>query len=192
MWAVGRVVNSQDDKSAAPTLHALNVVNSTPSPISPSEIDLTASPVETPLATALEAVLDGTTTVEAPPTLGVDANVIVSIFAVERAFIRVSVDGELVFEGRVVPREEMTFEAVDQVVILTGNAAALRVTYNGRDLGLMGAVGEVVNRVYLISGVATPTATIPPTPTNTLPVTDTPTPTATPTLAPTSTPASGG
>ena len=191
-WGVGRVVNSQDDQSAAPTLPALNVVNSTPSPISPSEIDLTASPVETPLATALEAVVDGTTTVEAPPTLGVDANVIVSIFAVERAFIRVSVDGELVFEGRVVPREEMTFEAVDQVVILTGNAAALRVTYNGRDLGLMGAVGEVVNRVYLISGVATPTATIPPTPTNTLPVTDTPTPTATPTLAPTSTPASGG
>lgn len=192
IWGVGRVVNSQDDQSAAPTLPALNVVNSTPSPISPSEIDLTASPVETPLATALEAVLDGTTTVEAPPTLGVDANVIVSIFAVERAFIRVSVDGELVFEGRVVPREEMTFEAVDQVVILTGNAAALRVTYNGRDLGLMGAVGEVVNWVYLISGVATPTATIPPTPTNTLPVTDTPTPTATPTLVPTSTPASGG
>ncbi len=192
IWGVGRVVNSQDEQTV-PTLPALNLVISTPSPISLSEIDLTVSPaVETPLATALEAVVDGTTTVEAPPTLGADANVIVNIFAVERAFIRVSVDGELAFEGRVVPREEMTFEALDQVVILTGNAAALRVTYNGRDLGLMGAVGEVVNRVYLISGVATPTATIPPTPTNTLPVTDTPTPTTTPAVTPTSTPASGG
>lgn len=193
IWGVGRVVNSQDDQDAAPTLPAFNLANSTPSPISLSDVDLTASlPVETPLATALEVAVDGTTTVEALPTLGADANVTVSIFAVERAFIRVSVDGELAFEGRVVPREEMTFEALDQVVILTGNAAALRVTYNGRDLGLMGAVGEVVNRVYLISGVATPTATIPPTPTNTLPVTDTPTPSTTPTLTPTSTPAGGG
>jgi hypothetical protein len=111
---------------------------------------------------------------------------------VERAFIRISVDGEVVFDGRIAPRETKVFEAVDQVVILTGNAAALRVTYNGRDLGLMGSVGEVVNRVYLISGVVTPTATIPPTPTNTLPVTDTPTPTSTPTFTPTATPPDGG
>ena len=71
--------------------------------------------------------------------------------------------------------------------LLTGNAAALRVTYNGRDLGLMGGVGEVANRVYLISGVVTPTATLPPTPTNTLAVTDTPTPSATLGVTPTPT-----
>jgi hypothetical protein len=86
----------------------------------------------------------------------------------------------------------MTFEATDQVMVLTGNAAALRVTYNGRDLGLMGNIGEVVSRVYLITGIAIPTPTISPTPTNTLPATVTPTSTVTPTIIPTVTPPDGG
>jgi hypothetical protein len=94
------------------------------------------------------------------------------------------VDGEVVFEGRLAPGTTKVFEANDQVLVLTGNAAAMRITYNGRDLGLMGNTGEVVSRVYLISGIATPTATISPTPTNTQPVTDTPTTTMTPSATP--------
>jgi hypothetical protein len=122
----------------------------------------------------------------------VTANVVVSVFAVERVFVRISVDGELAFEGRLSPRETKVFEAENQVVILTGNGAALRVTYNNTDLGLMGTVGEVITRVYLISGIVTPTATIPPTPTNTPLVTDTPTPTSTPTITPSVTLPAGG
>ena len=98
----------------------------------------------------------------------------------------------MAFEGRMAPRETKVFDAQNQVVVLTGNASSLRVTYNGQDLGLMGAVGEVVSRVYLISGVVTPTATIPPTPTETPLVTPTGTPTATPTATPTVTPPDGG
>jgi hypothetical protein len=113
---------------------------------------------------------------------------------VERVFARISVDGEPSFEGRFAPGETKVFEANDQVMILTGNAAALRITYNGRDLGLMGNTGEVVSRVYLITGIVTPTAMISPTPTaaRTLPVTSTPTPTFTPAFTPTSTPPDGG
>ena len=116
------------------------------------------------------------------------------IFAVERAFARISVDGEVVFEGRFAPGETKVFEAENQVAVLTGNAAALRITYNGRDLGLMGNIGEVVSRVYLITGVAVPTATMSPTPTaaRTLPATVTSTPTLTPTITPTVTPPDGG
>jgi len=104
---------------------------------------------------------------------------------VERVFARISADGVVAFEGRLIPGETKVFEARDQVMVLTGNAAAMRITYNGRDLGLMGNVGEVVSRVYLISGVVVPTPTITPTPTNTLPVTITPTftPEFTPTVA---------
>lgn len=183
IWGVGRVVNSQEESNVEVTVPAINILDGTPSPT--ATLDLTAFPAETPL-------VDGATTLEALPIPDENANVVVSIFAVERAFIRVSADGEIKFEGRISPRETKVFDAVDQVVILTGNAAALRVTYNGRDLGLMGGIGEVVNRVYLISGVVTPTATIPPTPTNTLPVTDTVTPTSTPTFTPTVTPPAGG
>jgi hypothetical protein len=130
--------------------------------------------------------------VETPAGSELNANVVVSIFAVERVFTRISVDGELAFEGRIAPGETKVFEANDQVMVLTGNAAALRVTYNGRDLGLMGNTGEVVSRVYLITGVAVPTPTISPTPTNTLPATITLTPTLTPTVLPTTTPTNGG
>ena len=176
IWGVGRVMNAQAEVEAtAPPI--ADILESTPlatgTPISAEGLTLTITvepltPVET-------------------PTPGVSANVTVNIFAVERAFARISVDGEVVFEGRFTPGEVKVFEADDQVSILTGNGAALRVTYNGRDIGLMGNIGEVVSRVYLISGVAMPTATISPTPTNTLPPSVTPRPSSTPSPTPTAT-----
>jgi hypothetical protein len=154
----------------------------------------------TPLPTATYIPVEGNSSIIAAdplvildtPTPGVSANVTVSIYAVERAFARISVDGEVAFEGRFPPGETKVFEAENQVAVLTGNAAALRISYNGRDLGLMGNIGEVVSRVYLITGVALPTATISPTPTNTLPATITPVPSRTPSLTPTIRPPDGG
>jgi hypothetical protein len=155
----------------------VNVLGSTPLPT--ASLEITFVPVGENSLTTPGA--------ETPVNPELNANVVVSIFAVERVFVRISVDGEQVFEGRFAPGDTKVFEANDQVTVLTGNAAALRITYNGRDLGLMGNIGEVVSRVYLITGVAIPTPTISPTPTNTLPATITPTPTLTPTIAPTAT-----
>jgi cytoskeleton protein RodZ len=183
IWGVGRLVSSQDKQSAEATAPSIvDVLGSTPLPT--ASLEVTSRPVaEDPLATPGENV---------QATLETNANVVVSLFAVERVFARISVDGELAFEGRIAPGESKVFEANDQVMVLTGNAAALRVNYNGRDLGLMGNVGEVVSRVYLITGIVTPTATISPTPTITLPPSITPTPTFTPTFTPTVTPPDGG
>lgn len=183
IWGVGRVLSSQDDRNqiarpAAPAI--VDVLGDAPLPT--ASLELTFVAVEDNSLTASPAG-DALTT-PAAPTPGTNANVVVNVFAVERVFVRISVDGAVAFEGRMAPRELKVFEADNQVVILTGNAAAIRVTYNGRDLGLMGGVGEVVSRVYLISGVVTPTATIPPTPTRTPLVTSTPTPTLTPTVTP--------
>jgi cytoskeletal protein RodZ len=186
IWGVGRVVNSQEEKNAEATAPSIvNVLGSTPLPTA------TSISVEDNNSLTMTVTADPLITVDAP-TRGVSANVTVSIFAVERVFARISVDGEVVFEGRYAPGETKVFEAENQVAVLTGNAAALRITYNGRDLGLMGNIGEVVSRVYLITGVAVPTATISPTPTNTLPATITSTPTLTPTITPTVTPPDGG
>jgi cytoskeleton protein RodZ len=186
IWGVGRVVNSQDvqgaNKATAPPI--VEVLGSTPLPVA-TLISVEGNSL------AMTATTDPLIIVDTP-TPGVAANVTVGIFAVERAFARVSVDGEVVFEGRFAPGETKVFEADNQVAVLTGNASALRVTYNGRDLGLMGNVGEVVSRVYLITGIAEPTATISPTPTNTLPATITPVPTDTATITPTVSPPDGG
>jgi len=180
IWGVGRVISLQDSEAqpTAPPIEVVLGISTLP----------TASPVLTFVAVDDPALAAGgggeETFTPEPAAEGSSANVAVKIFALERVFVRVAVDGKVAFEGRLAPRESKLFEANDQVVILTGDGSALRVTYNEQDLGLMGAPGEVVNRVYLITGVATPTATIPPTVTNTPLVT----PTLTPTITPTSTP----
>jgi cytoskeletal protein RodZ len=183
IWGVGRVISSQETKKIAPTAPSIVDVLGGNLPTQSSAANVTFVPVDEGLTTP---TLDALLTLEVTPTFESTANVVVEVFAVERVFVRISVDGKVAFEGRLAPHETRVFEADDQVVILTGNGAALRVKYNGADLGLMGNMGEVISRVYLVTGVATPTATIPPTPTNTPLVTVTPTATAT--LTPTFTP----
>ena len=188
IWGVGRVLSSQDDRNQIAQATAPSIVDVLgDAPLPTASLELTLEAIEDNSLTASSAG-DALITPVAP-TPGTNANVVVSVFAVERVFVRISVDGAVAFEGRMAPREMKVFEADNQVMILTGNAAAIRITYNGRDLGLMGGVGEVVSRVYLISGVATPTATISPTPT----ATGTPlaTSTRTPTLTPSATPPDG-
>ncbi len=112
------------------------------------------------------------------------AGVRILVTIMERAWIRVTVDGEVVFEGRVQPDATFVYEGQEMVEVFTANGAGVRIAYNQRDLGLMGGFGEIVQQLYGVSGVLTPTAT------PTLPITNTPTPTitSTPTLAPTETP----
>jgi cytoskeletal protein RodZ len=183
IWGVGRVMSSQEVEPAS-------------LPAAPSISDvLAASPQPAVIQNATAAPAGDLSDTTPQPTLEVTpgeilVNVQVVVTAVERAFVRVSVDGDVAFDGRVLRGDSFTYEAQNQVSILTGNGAALRIQYNGRDLGLMGNFGQVVSQIYLASGLATPTATVPPTATNTPLTTDTPTPTitATPTFPATPTP----
>ena len=94
----------------------------------------------------------------------------------QRAWMRVSVDGKIEFEGRVLPDSAYAFAGEEYVEITTGNAAGLQVIYNELDLGTLGNYGEVINFVITSSGVQTPTPTITLTPTATEEPTSTPTP----------------
>lgn len=175
VWGIGKVIASQNEADVLPT--------------SASIVDVLGNiPLVTTTATSFLPVNDpslatnpsGSGSAEVP-TLSLNANVVVSIYAVERAFVRIAVDDEVVFEGRIAPFETKQYEAEEKIEILSGNAAALLITYNGKDLGLMGNVGEVTNRVYTVSGVVAPTSTPLPTATNTPLVSSTPTFTITPT-----------
>ena len=106
---------------------------------------------------------EATVTVEIP-TQNVNAEVQLNLVAVERTYMRVVVDGEVAFEGRVVPGNAYPFEAENQIEVLVGSGAAIRIVYNGRDLGLMGTFGQVVNNIYLGTEIITPTALPSPTP----------------------------
>ncbi|MEJ5240303.1 MAG: RodZ domain-containing protein [Anaerolineales bacterium] len=119
-------------------------------------------------------------------------NVQIVIIALERVFLRVTVDGKTVLEERVLPGSTYTYEAGQRIELLAANAGGIRVYYNGNDLGLLGNFGEAVLRVFTAQGIATPTATLSPTPTITPTPSITPTPAATsttPPRSPTSTPA---
>jgi hypothetical protein len=102
----------------------------------------------------------------------------VQIVARQRAWMRITVDGEVEFDGRVIPGTAYGFAGQEYVEITTGNGAGLQVFYNDQDLGTLGAFGEVINYVITVNGVQTPTPTITlsPTATGTPEVTLTPTP----------------
>lgn len=184
VWGVQRVIQmGAQAKATAPALidvllePSAAVAGGTLAPTSVlldlGNLTATLNPLETPLGL---------------PPIPEGVNVQVNLIALERTYLRVIVDGETAFDGRVIPGTAYPFEAATQIEILAGNGAALRLTYNLRDLGLLGRYGEVVNLIYRAEGVITPTATIGPTPTITTTPTITPTPTQTPTPTRTSTP----
>jgi hypothetical protein len=98
----------------------------------------------------------------------------------QRAWMRVTVDGKVEFDGRVTPGSAFPFVGGYQVEVLTGNGAAIQVFFNGEDYGVMGEFGQLIDQIYTPQGILAPTATITQTPSPTLPVTATPASTSTP------------
>jgi hypothetical protein len=171
IWGVSRVLELQSQREVQPTAPSI------------SEI-LLASPnpslfTATPTYVSLDAFPGESTVTVVIPTLNADVNVQVNLVAVERTYMRVIADGETVFEGRVVPGTAYPFEAVDQIEVLVGSGAAIRIVYNGRDMGLLGAFGQVVSNIYLADSIVTPTGAPSPTATITLTPTRTAVPTST-------------
>ncbi len=66
------------------------------------------------------------------------------IRVVERpSWLRVIADGKTVFEATLQPGAELNWEAEQSIVLRTGNAGGVLVTFNDRHLGVMGRFGEV-------------------------------------------------
>ncbi len=174
VWGVRRIAASQAEpppEAAAPSIS--QVLLATPT------MTLVKNGATPTLIVNTPSAGNGTPVAFDAPPEEKGAGVQVHVVVVERTWMRVTVDGKVVFEGRVQPGSAYPYEGEEQIEILTGNAAGLRVTYNQRDMGLMGNFGEVINRVYSPKGILTPTAT--PT------LTGTPTPLTTPTPSPTAT-----
>jgi cytoskeleton protein RodZ len=144
---------------------------STPTP------PLISSTPSTPASTGSGSVLE--TLQPAPPT-DISAPVQIYVVARQRAWMWVAVDGNVKFDGRVVPGGAYSFAGDNRIEFLTGNGAALQVYHNRNDLGTVGSFGEVVRLIFTVQSVQTPTPTItltlPPVPPT---LTPTPTPSAT-------------
>ena len=149
-------------------LSAVPIQSETPTPVL-SETEVPAGIPENPTQAPAEE-----STPETPiPTVS-DAPIQLNVSVLQRAWMRVTVNGDVEFEGRVIPGSAYAFAGENQIELLTGNGAALQVFFNETDLGVLGVYGEVVYRVFTPEGLLLPTPTITSTPT----ITPEPSPTA--------------
>jgi cytoskeletal protein RodZ len=118
--------------------------------------------------------------VAAGPTPGIqNAPVQLYVVAQRRVWMRVTVDGEVSFQGRVMPGSAYSYAANEDIVLLTGDAGGLQVYFNQQNLGVLGGLGEVAQRVFTVAGMQTATPAALPTGTSAPTGTVTPTPTPT-------------
>ncbi len=166
----------------------------TPQPTAPSISDIlgmtpTGGP-ETPTPTLEAGAATLAPGVAETAVISIPANgpgvVHVVIVALQSAWVQVTVDQKLQFQGRVNPGTAYPYDANTQIEVRTGNGAAVSILYNESDLGVMGAMGEVVDHIYTADAIVNPTPTFTPSPTITPKPSITPRPSAT--TRPSSTP----
>ncbi|NEQ95510.1 MAG: helix-turn-helix domain-containing protein [Cyanothece sp. SIO2G6] len=66
----------------------------------------------------------------------------------ERSWLRVTVDGQLDFEGVLAEGTQRTWAAEDNVLVRVGNAGGVLAAFNGSDAELMGEPGSVQERLF--------------------------------------------
>lgn len=181
VWGAARILSVQSDNTPSPTSPSIaEVLLITPS--------ATPSPTPPPVTpNSPSGIFPGTgeesSSTETPEAIALPANqqgVQVYISVYQRAYLKVWVDGEEEFQGRVLPGSAYNFFGKERVEILTSNGAALQVFYNQQDQGILGLFGQVVHNIYTLEGLQTPTPTITATGTPTQRPSPTPQRTATP------------
>jgi cytoskeletal protein RodZ len=185
IWGLGSIVASLN--AAEPTkvpVTLLSINEPTERPTSTS----TPEPQRSLEGLAVTALADTDTLPTSTLILPVLDSVRLELIAISGTWVRLSVDGEEVFQGRMAPGDQLDFTGEEAIELVTGNAGGLRVIFNGQDQGPLGDLAQVVERVWSPRGIVTPTATITPTPTITPEQSETPSPTLTSTNAPASVP----
>lgn len=186
IWGTGQVMRARS--AAAPQPTAPSISDMLMSAPGGEEATATPSPAAGSSSNSLDDLQNPGPTLEvALPPAG-SGMVQVIVIAIDRAWVRVSVDGAIKFEGRVVPGRAYPFDGNTQIEVLTGNGAAVRIFYNQNEMGPMGSLGEVVNRIYTANAILNPTPTFTPTITDTAIPSSTPRPSNTPRFSPTPTP----
>ncbi len=178
-WGAIRIYSMRSEQSPLSTAPSIaDVLLSTETAtLPPTSAPLTPTP---PAAlAALPGQVEATGSVQITIPAGGSQAVQVYISVNQRAWMQVSVDGKVVFQDRVLPGSAYTFAGEKRVEILTGNGAALQVFFNQQDFGVLGLFGQVVERVYTLEGVQTPTPTVTPTEAPTERPSPTPRPSAT-------------
>ena len=165
-------------------LPAINDAQATETPVNTADISTEPAAVTTngtPSSPTRTPVLEAAVPTSPP----ISSSIQLQVTILERSWLSVVIDGETVQEGMVQTGDLFAWDGVELAQLRTGNGAGLDVTLNGQELGPLGERGEVIEKIWGLSGE------IEPTPSPALPDTDTPdlTPAETPDQIPTATPA---
>jgi cytoskeletal protein RodZ len=184
-WGAAQLISSNTPQNSVSPSEIANVAPETPS----SNENLTNLP---PTLAAIvpfpSLVITENTTAGSSPSPAASQNIFgsgslqVNIVATQSAFVKVTADGRQIFNERVIGGNAYQFSASTSIELITGNAAAIQVTFNGSSLGVLGSMGQVVDLIFNSAGVQTATPMFTASPTTT------PTKTSTPTQSPTFTP----
>jgi cytoskeletal protein RodZ len=80
----------------------------------------------------------------------VGSAIMVELRALQRSWVRVTVDGALAEEGFLAADDVRVWEGNQSILIRTGNGGGVNLTLNGEDLGPMGNVGQVIERSWVV------------------------------------------
>lgn len=176
IWGMGRISAIRAQATLEPTAPPLGEI-AMASPTLPEEPTATFSPEEDGGPSAETDLLPTEETqAEIVVASGNPSEVNLQLLASRRVWVRVTVDGQVAFEGRLAPQDPQAFSGQTEILLYTGDAGSLQVYFNGENLGVLGVEGEVVDMLFTREGRATPTPTPTPTPNPTQP---TPMPSAT-------------
>jgi cytoskeleton protein RodZ len=189
IWGAAQVINpaNPSPKATAPSISEIllttptyeQILDGTPGTGANTAIPNGSLVLEQPNSTSMAITLEGT------PSFNQGSQPVqVYVIVNQSAFLKISEDGSVKFNGRVIPGNAYQFSGYNKVELLTGNGAALQVIYNETDLGILGEPGSVVKLVFSKDGFGTATPSQPVKPTNTRQPTLTIQPSVTPTVTP--------
>jgi cytoskeletal protein RodZ len=179
LWGGLRILSARSqDQVIEPTAPSIAEVLLASPTASASSTSLPATPLPQPTLTLAAAAIVTDSVSGEIVTSAEQGNVMLQLIIQQRTWLRVNVDGQIEFEGRVIPGSSLSFVGDTAVEILAGNGEALRVIFNGQDFGVLGDYGEVVNLIFTAEGVIEPTPTITFTPSATSPISILPSPTS--------------
>jgi cytoskeleton protein RodZ len=138
VWGVPYYRDGQAPAVPSPSGEA---ATATPLPASATPVPPTATASATP---PIQPTLLPTFTATVTPVAGVQVQVIVT----DKSWLRVTVDGQVAYEGTLEAGETHTWTGKDAVTMLSGNAAGTSVIVNGKSQAALGAPGQVVELTW--------------------------------------------
>jgi cytoskeletal protein RodZ len=176
MPALGPAPTPTPTASVTPTRWIVTATPTSPSAPGPVTAMPTSDLLPLPTPTLPPTI---TPTPRPTATPEVVARIALTVRISQRAWLRVTSDGAVVLEGILEPEQSQSWEAINSLKVLTGNAGGVDLVLNGAEMGKMGNVGQVIERSWVVergqvNEQAPTTGTGTPAPTQALPRTPTP------------------